>query len=50
MKLDGPTGRLRKLPAQQVVKALEKDLVKDLSLGLSLSLNLNTIQIQTPHN
>jgi hypothetical protein len=28
MRLDGPTGRLRKLPAQQAVKALEKDLGK----------------------
>jgi hypothetical protein len=28
MKLDGPTGRLRKLPAQQAVKALEKELGK----------------------
>jgi hypothetical protein len=28
MRLDGPTGHLRKLPAQQAVKALEKDLGK----------------------
>jgi hypothetical protein len=28
MRLDGPTSRLRKLPAQQAVKALKKDLGK----------------------
>jgi hypothetical protein len=47
MKLDGPTSRVRKLPAQQAVKALDKDLVNDLKLGLSLSLHLNPSQTQT---
>jgi hypothetical protein len=47
MKLDGPTSRVRKLSAQQAVKALDKDLVNDLKLGLSLSLHLNPSQTQT---
>jgi hypothetical protein len=33
MRLDGPTGRLRKLPAQQAVKAMEKDLGKRFAIS-----------------